>query len=207
MFIRPIVNSDLPAVLEVYRQSEDFLALGPDPRASLEMVEKDQALSRQQGGVFCGIFLEEAPPPNLAGFENPPGLDGQEETRENLTGSDSNLSGSAERENLSGLGSCVGILDYIPGYNRDPGAAFIELLMLARPYRGRGLGKAAVEWLLPALSGEGCQKRLYAAVQTNNPGAIRFWQRLGFRITGPAALQPDGTETYPIEYAASQLDA
>ena len=189
MIIRPILDSDLPAVLEVYRQSEDFLALGPDPHASLEMVEKDRALSRQQGGVFCGIFLEEATM-NLAGFENPSGLDRRDDALKNLTGSNTNLSGS--------VGELVGILDYAPNYNGDPGAAFIELLMLAGPYRGRGLGKAAVDWLLSALHGEAGQKRLYAAVQTNNPGAIRFWQRLGFRITGPAALQPDGTETYPI---------
>ena len=109
----------------------------------------------------------------------------------NLTGSNTNLSGS--------VGKLAGILDFVPNYNGDPGAAFIELLMLAGPYRGRGLGKAAVEWLLSAFSGETGQKRLYAAVQTNNPGAICFWQRLGFRITGPAALQADGTETYPIE--------
>ena len=189
MFIRPILDSDLPAVLEVYRQSEDFLALGPDPHASLEMAAKDRALSRQQGGVFCGIFVEEAPL-NLTGFENPSGLDTRDDALKNLTGSNTNLSGS--------VGELVGILDYVPNYNGDPGAAFIELLMLAGPYRGRGLGKAAVDWLLSALHGEAGQKRLYAAVQTNNPGAIRFWQRLGFRITGPAALQADGTETYPI---------
>ena len=177
MLIRPIVDFDIPAVLEVYRQSEDFLALGPDPHASLEMVEKDRALSRQQGGVYCGIFLEDA--------------------RKKLTGSvvQKNLTGLLL--NLSGL--CVGILDYIPAYHGDPRAAFIELLMIAAPQRGRGLGKAAVDWLLSTLKGEAASKKLYAAVQTNNPGAIRFWLRLGFRITGLAALQPDRTETYPIE--------
>ncbi len=152
MIIRPITDSDLPAVLEVYRQSEDFLALGPDPHASPEMVARDRGLSRREGGLYCGIFLDEL----------------------------------------------VGILDYTPNYKGDPGAAFIELLMIAAPYRGRGLGEQAVRWLGSTFSGEAGQVRLYAAVQTNNPAAIRFWQRLGFRITGPAALQPDGTVTYPI---------
>ena len=184
MLIRPIVDFDIPAVLEVYRQSEDFLALGPDPHASLEMVEKDRALSRQQGGVYCGIFLEDARK-NLIGSV----------VQKNLTGL---LACPRLRVNLSGL--CVGILDYVPNYHGDPRAAFIELLMIAGPQRGRGLGKAAVDWLLSTLKVEAASKRLYAAVQTNNPGAIRFWLRLGFRITGPAALQPDGTETYPIEF-------
>ncbi len=71
--------------------------------------------------------------------------------------------------------------------------------MIAAPYRGRGLGERAVRWLASTLGGAAGQVRLHAAVQTNNPDAIRFWQRLGFRITGPAALQADGTVTYPIE--------
>ncbi len=196
MIIRPITNSDLPAVLEVYRQSEDFLALGPDPHTSLEMVEKDRALSRRQHGLYCGIFLEEAPM-NLTGSQNPSGLNSREKPRKNLTGSPPD---GGRRTNLSGsMGKLVGILDYTPGYNGDPCATFIELLMIAAPYRGRGLGEQAVRWLVSTLGGEAGHLKLYAAVQVNNPAAIRFWQRMGFHITGPAAIQPDTTITYPIE--------
>ena len=42
--------------LEVYRRCEDFLALGPEPKASLEMVLADLEISRQEGGCFCGIY-------------------------------------------------------------------------------------------------------------------------------------------------------
>src|SRR5512143_3408157 len=103
MIIRPIVDSDLPALLEVYRQCEDFLALGPDPHASPEMVEKDRALSRQEGGIYCGIFLESAIL-NLTGFENPSGLGTRESPPKNLTGSNANLSGSGDIGNLPGSG-------------------------------------------------------------------------------------------------------
>jgi ribosomal protein S18 acetylase RimI-like enzyme len=54
--IRPITQGDLSAVLDVYRQCEDFLALGPEPTASMEMVLKDVEVSQREGGVFCGIF-------------------------------------------------------------------------------------------------------------------------------------------------------
>lgn len=54
--IRPISEADVNAVLDVYRQCEDFLALGPVPTASMEMVLKDLEISRGFGGVFCGIF-------------------------------------------------------------------------------------------------------------------------------------------------------
>jgi hypothetical protein len=54
--IRLITDDDLEAVLGVYRQCEDFLALGPLPTASMEMVRKDIELSQQESGIFCGIF-------------------------------------------------------------------------------------------------------------------------------------------------------
>jgi cytidine deaminase len=54
--IRPIQKDDLEAVLEVYHQCEDFLALGPVSTASMEMVLKDLEISQSEGGVFCGIY-------------------------------------------------------------------------------------------------------------------------------------------------------
>jgi hypothetical protein len=54
--IRPITQDDLAAVLDVYRQCEDFLALGPVPIASMEMVLSDVEHSQREGGVFCGIY-------------------------------------------------------------------------------------------------------------------------------------------------------
>ena len=49
--VLPISPDNLSLVLEVYRQCEDFLALGPEARASLEMVKQDIAGSQQQGGL------------------------------------------------------------------------------------------------------------------------------------------------------------
>jgi len=167
--IRPILDADLDAVLELYRQSEDFLALGPAAHASPEMVAGDRALSQQQGGVFCGIYkcdlLSQAGP------------------------------GTINRT----LIFLMGILDYAPDYGGEPGVTFIELLMIAPAYRRQGLGAAMVSWLLA----ETHAHTLRAAVQVNNPLAIRFWQRLGFRITGPAEPQTDGTTTYPIQWTAA----
>lgn len=54
--IHPIVSSELDSVLHVYRQCEDFLALGPVPTASMEMVLKDIEISKAGGGIFCGIY-------------------------------------------------------------------------------------------------------------------------------------------------------
>jgi RimJ/RimL family protein N-acetyltransferase len=57
----PLYEKDAETVLEVYRQCQDFLALGPRPEASLEMVQKDILACDQQYGVFYGIYLLEGP--------------------------------------------------------------------------------------------------------------------------------------------------
>ncbi|MBN1372747.1 MAG: GNAT family N-acetyltransferase [Anaerolineaceae bacterium] len=55
--IRPVEEArEAPAILEVYRQCEDFLALGPVAVASPEMVQADLYLSQEEGCTFCGIY-------------------------------------------------------------------------------------------------------------------------------------------------------
>jgi ribosomal protein S18 acetylase RimI-like enzyme len=54
--VRTITQDDLGAVLDVYRQCEDFLALGPEPTASMEMVVNDIENSQREGGAFCSVF-------------------------------------------------------------------------------------------------------------------------------------------------------
>ena len=57
-FLVPVVECDLSQVLRVYEQCEDFLSLGPEPRASMSMVEADIRASENEGSIFCGIFLD-----------------------------------------------------------------------------------------------------------------------------------------------------
>ena len=54
--IHPVAQDELDAVLEVYKQCEDFMALGPVPTASMGMVLKDFELSKAENAVFCGIY-------------------------------------------------------------------------------------------------------------------------------------------------------
>jgi L-amino acid N-acyltransferase YncA len=155
MIIRPITEGNLPAVLEVYRLSEDFLALGPNPYASMEMIAADRELSSSEGGEYCGLFDED--------------------------------------------GKLMGIFDFIrSGFEGDAACGFIELLMIGSPYRAKGLGGKAVGWLIGELRKAG-MTRLRAGVQVNNPEAIRFWQRMGFKITSDAEQLADGTVCYRLE--------
>lgn len=56
MEIRPVGEAERAAILRVYERCEDFLALGPQQKASTAMVLEDLRHSRGEGGVFCGIF-------------------------------------------------------------------------------------------------------------------------------------------------------
>jgi ribosomal protein S18 acetylase RimI-like enzyme len=53
---RKVGREDANTILEVYRQCEDFLVLGPRSKASLDMVLDDIAETESAGGVFNGIF-------------------------------------------------------------------------------------------------------------------------------------------------------
>jgi ribosomal protein S18 acetylase RimI-like enzyme len=54
--IRPIAPDELDDVLAVYELCEDFLALGPVTKASMQMVAKDIEVSQNEGSRFCGIY-------------------------------------------------------------------------------------------------------------------------------------------------------
>jgi GNAT superfamily N-acetyltransferase len=54
--LRTITPDDKDAILDVYRRCEDFLALGPETKASMAMVLKDIGIARHEGGIFQGIY-------------------------------------------------------------------------------------------------------------------------------------------------------
>jgi ribosomal protein S18 acetylase RimI-like enzyme len=54
--IKNVVTEDINDILDVYRQCEDFLALGPCPKASPAMVTKDIEDVYKEGGVFKSIY-------------------------------------------------------------------------------------------------------------------------------------------------------
>jgi ribosomal protein S18 acetylase RimI-like enzyme len=151
----PVKPQDLDAILEVYRQCEDFLALGPVPYASLAMVETDLATSRDNNGVFCGIYTPE--------------------------------------------GEMAGIVDYIPsGFEDQRNQAFLELLMIAAPWRSHGIGDAVVRQVEALICQDPQITAILSGVQVNNPGAIRFWLRQGYTIVSGPQDFPDGTTAFRL---------
>ena len=149
--IRPITENDMADVLEVYQQCEDFLALGSEPIASMKMVLQDIETSRQDKGVFSGIY--------------------------------------AFNENL------IGVIDYTQSdYSGFPHVAFISLLMIAAPYRNRGIGTKVLDIVESEIRMIDRVLEIQTAVQVNNPEALRFWQRNGYCVFGSPERRPDQTE-------------
>jgi ribosomal protein S18 acetylase RimI-like enzyme len=66
--LRPAGEENLAELLAVYKGCEDFLALGPVPAASPEMVRGDLESSAREGGTFCGVYWEDAGMVGVADF-------------------------------------------------------------------------------------------------------------------------------------------
>ena len=153
--LRPLTSDDEQAALEVYRGSEDFLALCPVPTGSLEMVLGDMQLSVNAGSQFCGIV-------------------------------DAN-------------GTMMGIVDYlVSGFEGNAAHAFLELLMIAQPYRNSGLGSAVVAQVEAEIRRNPEVTAILAGVQVNNSAAVRFWQKMGYWIVSEARDIGDGTTAYDL---------
>ncbi len=153
--VRPVTPGELEAVLQVYRQCEDFLALGPVATASLERVLQDLEISKGYGATFCGIYTP--------------------------------------------AGEMIGVLDFAPsGFEGDRRAAYLNLLMIAAPYRSKGTGRAVVEAFEAEIRRDPQVDRILAGVQVNNPRAVQFWQERGYRIVSGPKLQKDGTITVDL---------
>jgi ribosomal protein S18 acetylase RimI-like enzyme len=56
--IKPMKGEDLPSLLALYRECEDFLALGPIAQASEVMVLADLELSHVNHGNFYGLMVD-----------------------------------------------------------------------------------------------------------------------------------------------------
>ena len=97
-------------------------------------------------------------------------------------------------------GKMIGVLDYVPrDYEGNPHAAFLSLLMIAAPFRDQGIGQAVVEAVENEIKQDDRVTVILSGVQVNNPQAIRFWQRNGYRIVSEPKLHPDQTTAVDLQ--------
>ena len=79
----------------------------------------------------------------------------------------------------------VGLIDFRLHWP-DPETAYIGILMVAEPFQRQQVGASAWALLEPWLAAEGGVREAKLGVEQFNPGALRFFQSLGFTLTGEA---------------------
>jgi ribosomal protein S18 acetylase RimI-like enzyme len=101
----------------------------------------------------------------------------------------------------------IGVLDFVPsGYKGNPTHAFLELLMIAAPFRNQGIGKAVVEAFENEIRKNEQVSTILSGVQVNNPQAVQFWQRRGYRIASGPELMPDQTTAFGLRKDLDRLN-
>jgi len=93
----------------------------------------------------------------------------------------------------------IGVVSYVPShFEFRPVDAFILLLMIIPPYRRKGIGGEVLSRIEKDIYSQGRVRAIKCGVQVNNPGAIRFWEKYGYSITGGPELLPDKTTVYHL---------
>jgi RimJ/RimL family protein N-acetyltransferase len=93
----------------------------------------------------------------------------------------------------------IGVVDYLPsGLEGNPEQAFIELLMIAAPYRSKGIGTEIVQLVEDLICEDAAITEIRGTVQSNNPNAVRFWKRIDYEIISGPELQPDNTTIFHL---------
>lgn len=79
----------------------------------------------------------------------------------------------------------IGLIDFRLHWPNEQ-VVSIGMVMVAEPYQRLGVGTQAWQLLKPWLATQGQMHGARLTVEQFNPGALQFFQRLGFTLTGEA---------------------
>ena len=95
------------------------------------------------------------------------------------------IAAANEPGNAEAGAQLVGMIDFRLQWP-DPDTAYIGILLVAEPFQRRRVGSEAWALLEPWLAHEANLRAVKLGVEQFNPGALRFFQSLGFSLTGEA---------------------
>lgn len=90
-----------------------------------------------------------------------------------------------EPGNAAAGAQLVGMIDFRLQWP-DPDMAYIGILLVAEPFQRQRVGSDAWALLEPWLANEANLHTVKLGVEQFNPGALKFFQTLGFTLTGEA---------------------
>ena len=100
----------------------------------------------------------------------------------------------------------VGMIDFRLHWP-DPETAYIGILLVAEPFQRQRVGTNAWALLEPWLAAEGGVREAKLGVEQFNPGALRFFQSLGFSLTGEAQRIRSGKRLVRLLAMEKQLES
>lgn len=95
------------------------------------------------------------------------------------------IAAANEPGNAAAGAQLVGMIDFRLQWP-DPDMAYIGILLVAEPFQRQRVGSEAWALLEPWLADEANLRAVKLGVEQFNPGALRFFQSLGFSLTGEA---------------------
>jgi RimJ/RimL family protein N-acetyltransferase len=98
----------------------------------------------------------------------------------------------------------IGVVDFRlhwPGEH----LAYVGMIMVTEPFRRQGVGSQAWRLLEPWLAGDADIQTARCGVEQFNPGALRFFQSLGFHLTGEANRLRVGDKFVRLLYMEKEL--
>ena len=93
----------------------------------------------------------------------------------------------------------VGVLDFRLHWPAD-GVAYIGMLMVAEPYQRRGIGRQAWQLLRPWLANTARMAKVRLGVEQFNHTGLKFWECLGFALTGESDRMKVGDKFVRLLY-------
>lgn len=98
----------------------------------------------------------------------------------------------------------VGLVDFRLHWP-DTQTVYVGMVMVAGPYQRRGIGRAAWTLLRPWLAGPAGMILARTGVEQYNPGALKFFQALGFELTGDSSRMQSGSRWVRLLYLEQTL--
>jgi RimJ/RimL family protein N-acetyltransferase len=98
----------------------------------------------------------------------------------------------------------VGTVDFRIGWP-EPQIVYVAMIMVAEPYQRQGIGTQAWQILAPWLAQSAEMQLARTGVEQFNPNALRFFQSLGFRLSGASSRIQSGRRWVRLLYMEQAL--